>query len=100
MYEKIYGEIEQIIIRNVETDLEIDLEKEGIKISPDSKLGIDLEVDSLLFLAIASDIEAKYGIIIKEAKLFRIETIGDLVSLVIKLRTQTSDNLTLDIKGS
>ena len=58
--------------------------KEGIELTAETKLGSDLDVDSVEVMDLIMEIEDKFDIDIPINLVSEIESIGDLASLVFK----------------
>lgn len=53
-------------------------------IKPEQKLGDDLGLDSLDILTIGSELEKHYGFVIPDAEIENVQTVNDIIQLVVK----------------
>ena len=53
-----------------------------VELSPDSRLGVDVDADSVDIVEVANAAEDHFGVVIDEDSLLDVDSIGDLVSLI------------------
>lgn len=61
-------------------------EKTGESVSTDTDILTDLGLSSLEIMSLISDLEEEFDITIKSKAMKNVETIGDLVDLITKLK--------------
>lgn len=56
------------------------------EITPDLRFGDDLDADSIDLIEVVNGAEKQYGVTIEEQELYDLETVGQLVDLIDRLR--------------
>ena len=59
---------------------------DGATITSASRFGEDLETDSVDLIEIVSEIEHRAGVAVEDQQLYELETVGELVALIGRLR--------------
>lgn len=57
------------------------------EISADSRFGDDLDADSIDLIEVVNGAEKEYGVVVEEQDLYDLETVGQLVELIERVRT-------------